>query len=376
MKANPGPRKRPPAMPPAMPPAPAAAAPPAGRRLDPARLMRVPAHVKHLEPAASAALTGAFAAWRDAARGQRQTLARHRVWLAYLLLRHTGARLGEVLEVDLAVDLDPAQGRVRLGGEGADQRWLPVAPEVVQAWLDLAARLEAGGRRGGRLELDPGYLRRKFYERGAEAGLAPDLCSPRVLRNSRALELLRDGVPLTVVQGMLGQGSANLTAALVSFDEPDRRRILDEHLARERRLKTSARNLFVCRVARVSAGRIQCLVEMTSSGGHRLLATITRESLVNLGLKPGAPVCALIKAPWVLLAVGDDPPAVSAGNRLRGRLVRLAREGLTVEAMVDLADGVQVCALITRESLKNLNLTEGMAVWVLFKSSAVILTVD
>lgn len=372
MKARPGTRKRPPADP----PAPAEIAAPTGRRLDPARLMQVPDNVKHLDPEAIAALSEAFAAWRGAARGRRQALARDRVWLAYLLLRYTGARLGEVLELDLAADLDPAQGRVRLGGAGADQRWLPLPPEVVEAWQGLAGRLGGQGRPGGHLELDPGYLRRKFYERGAEAGLPAELCSPRVLRNSRALELLRGGVPLTVVQGMLGQGSANLTAALVSFDEPDRSRILDEHLARERRLKTSARNFFVCRVARVTAGRIQCLVEMTSSGGHRLLATITRESLVNLGLKPGVPVCALIKAPWVLLAVGDDPPAVSASNRLQGRLVRLTREGVTVEAMVELADGVQVCALITRESQKNLKLSEGMAAWVLFKSSAVILTVD
>lgn len=358
------------------PPTPAAAEPPAGRRLDPSRLFEVPAHVKHLEPEAVMALTEAFAAWRWAARGQRQAQARERVWLAYLLLRYTGARLGEVLGLDLAADLDPDQGRVRLGKAEGDLRWLPLAPEAVEAWLDLAARLGGEGRSGGGLDLDPGYVRRKFYERGAEAGLAPELCNPRVLRNSRALELLRGGVPLTVVQGMLGQGSANLTAALVSYDEDDRRRILDDHLARERRLKTSARNFFVCQVTRVQAGRIQCLVEMTTTGGHRLLAAITRESLANLGLKPGAPVCALVKAPWVLLAVGEDSPAVSASNRLRGRLIRLEREGVTVEAMVELADGVQVCALITRESLRDLALAVGMVLWVLFKSSAVILTVD
>jgi len=351
-------------------------APPAGRRMDPARLLRVPAHVKHLTPDAIAALAEAFAAWRRAARGRSQAQARERVWLAFLLLRYTGGRLGEVLALDLDADLDPAQGRVRLGRAGGDERWLPLPPEVVAAWRDLAGRLGGEGRAGGGLGLDPGYVRRKFHERGAEAGLAPELCNPRALRNSRALELLRGGVPLTVVQAMLGQGSANLTAALVSFEEADRSRILDEHLARERRLKTSARNFFAGRVARVVAGRIQCLVEMVAEGGHRLTAVITRESLTNLGLRPGAPVCALVKAPWVLLALGDEPPAVGAANRLRGRLIRLEREGVMVEAMVELADGTQVCALITRESLRNLQLAVGMAVWVLFKSSAVILTLD
>jgi len=355
---------------PGQPPGAANEAPPA-RAVEPSRAFQVPEGVKHLPPEQIETLTRAFAAWRAAARGPRQAQARQRVWLAYQLLRYAGAKPGDLQVLDLARDLDPDQAAVLLGGGGRDARRAPLPPELLAALQDLAREGGAGG-----LALDAGYLRRQFYARGREAGLPAELCNPRVLRTSRALELLRGGVPLTVVQALLGQGSADLTAALVAYDEAQRGRILQRHLERERRLRTSARNLFAGRVDRVTAGQVLCQVEVITPGGHRIVATITRESLDHLGLTPGAPVCALVKAPWVLLALGEDPPPVSASNRLRGRLARLVRDGQLVEARVDLADGVQVCALITQTSARALGLTPGLAVWVLFKSSAVILTVD
>ncbi len=346
---------------------------PPARAVEPSRAFQVPEGVKHLPPEQIEALTRAFAAWRAAARGPRQALARQRVWLAYQLLRYAGAKPGDLLLLDLGRDLLPEQAVVLLGGQGRDGRRAPLPPELV---AELRALAGEGGGGTGTLALDAGYLRRQFYARGREAGLPAELCNPRVLRTSRALELLRGGVPLTVVQALLGQGSADLTAALVEYDQAQQGRILHRHLEHERRLRTSARNLFAGRVDRVLAGKVLCQVEVITLGGHRVVATITRESLDNLGLSPGAPVCALVKAPWVLLALGEDPPPVSASNRLRGRLTRLVRDGQSVEARVDLADGVQVCALITQTSARDLGLTPGMAVWVFFKSSAVILTVD
>lgn len=347
------------------------ARPSAARAVEPSRAFQVPERVKHLAPEQIEALTRAFAAWRTAARGERQARGRRRVWLAYQLLRYAGAKPGDLQALDLERDLDLEQASVLLGGRGHDPRRAPLPPELLAELRDLA-----GEEGRGFLALDAGYLRRQFYARGREAGLPLELCNPRVLRNSRALELLRGGVPLTVVQALLGQGSADLTAALVEYDQAQQGRILHRHLERERRLRTSARNLFAGRVDRVTAGPVLCSVEVITPGGQRIVATITRESLDNLGLTPGAPVCALVKAPWVLLAIGDDPPPVSASNRLRGRLRDLVSDGQAVEARVDLADGVQVCALITQASAQALGLKPGQEVWTFFKSSAVILTVD
>ena len=41
-----------------------------------------------------------FAAWVAKARGKRSSLSRNRCRLVFLLLRHTGAKLGEVLAID------------------------------------------------------------------------------------------------------------------------------------------------------------------------------------------------------------------------------------------------------------------------------------
>ena len=49
------------------------------------------------------------------------------------------------------------------------------------------------------LRLGQGYMCRQFQARGAEAGLPRELANPKSLRNSRAIELLRQGVPLTIV---------------------------------------------------------------------------------------------------------------------------------------------------------------------------------
>lgn len=365
---------------------PATAPPRRAKPPDPARVFAIPEEVKHLQPEQLTALTEAFRAWRAAAVGPARRQARGRVWLAYLLLRFSAARLGEVLALDDRADLDLKRGVVVLGrgqagqGEGQGQgdggRRVQIPADVV---AELAGFLDDPANRGlaGQvLRLDQGYMRRQFQARGAEAGLPRELANPRVLRTSRAIELLRQGVPLTIVQEILGQGTVNLTAGLLSFAQEDRERIVRFHLEKETRLRTSARNSFQGRVTRVKKGGLLTQVELTTSGGHHLVSVITNDSLQNLGLRRGMPVTALVKAPWVIIARGEEPPRVSASNRLRGRVARLGSDGISSEVIVELADGTQVCALITVGSAKELGLAPGEEVWTVFKSSAVILTLD
>jgi molybdate transport system regulatory protein len=347
---------------------------------DPARIFHIPEDVKHLQPEQLGALTEAFRAWRAAASGPARRQGRGRVWLAFLLLRFTAARLGEVLALDDRVDLDLARGTVTLGrgeeGEGAGGRQVQI-PE--DAGRDLAAFLADPANRGllGQvLRLDQGYMRRQFQARGAECGLPRELANPRVLRNSRAIELLRQGVPLTIVQEILGQGTVNLTAGYLSFAPEDRERIVRFHLDKETRLRTSARNSFQGRITSIKKGALLTRVELTTSGGHRLVSVITNDSLENLGLRRGMTVTALVKAPWVIIARGEDAPKVSASNRLRGRVTRLNTDAISSEVIVTLGDDTQVCALITLGSVAELGLAPGEEVWTVFKSSAVILTVD
>ncbi|HET8639726.1 MAG TPA: helix-turn-helix transcriptional regulator [Solirubrobacterales bacterium] len=64
--------------------------------------------------------------------------------------------------------------------------------------------------------------------------------------------------------------------------------------------KLSARNRFPGIVRSVDAGDVMALVEI-EAGPHLITAAITRDSVEELGLKPGVEATALVKATSVML---------------------------------------------------------------------------
>lgn len=68
-------------------------------------------------------------------------------------------------------------------------------------------------------------------------------------------------------------------------------------------VRTSARNALAGTVAACREGAVNAEVELTLSGGKTLVATVTNESVKELGIRPGVPLTALVKASHVILAV-------------------------------------------------------------------------
>ena len=68
-------------------------------------------------------------------------------------------------------------------------------------------------------------------------------------------------------------------------------------------VRTSARNALSGTVLSCCGGAVNAEVELQLAGGRRLAATITNESVRELGVREGMPVVALIKASHVILAV-------------------------------------------------------------------------
>jgi site-specific recombinase XerD len=66
--------------------------------------------------------------------------------------------------------------------------------------------------RGKALRMTPMTFRRMFYLRAKDAGIPEELGHPHIPRHTRAIELLRGGVPVTVVQELLGHASLTTTA--------------------------------------------------------------------------------------------------------------------------------------------------------------------
>ena len=340
-----------------------------------------------LDPAQLSALEQAFRAWALASRRQADRLSRQRLLLIFLLLRSTGARLGEVLGLDASRDLElgtedsgmAERPVVRFRSSGGDREVpLPtdVASELRAALADTELMDSLAAGPAGLLDMDQGHVRRKFYERALEAGIPRELASPSVLRRSLARSLVRQDVPLPVVQRMLGQSSANLTAAFCDYSEDEAGRIVEEYLRREERRKTSARNHFAGQITGVVVGPVVSSVELTSLGGFKVVSVVTKDSVERLGIRPGVLATADIKAPWVQVNAGTEEPICSAANRYPGvvrRILAHADEPVAAEVVAELADGTRLAAVVTAQSARRLGLAEGLPVWMSFGAFSVIL---
>ena len=340
-------------------------------KICPREFFQVSDDVSYLELFQLRALEAAFDAWRNGAKRSDSVLGRTRIWVVFHLLRHTGARLGEILSLDDTACFDPS-GPAILLGRGERKRRVPLSEEVyetVSAILDgpLAAKL-----RGTFLHIDPGYFRRTCYARGKECSLSKDQVGPNALRNTRAVEMLRNGVPITIVRDLLGQSSLDLTAGFQQFSEGDVRSIINA-AHQSMRKRTSARNSFVGHVTDVREDPVMTEISLATRTGLLLSAVITTHSLRNLDLREGSPLVATVKAPLVNVLRPEATPPGSARNRLPATVLRVARSPVLAEVVGQLEDGTEVCALISGQSADELGLEPGDRVEFWFKALSVVL---
>jgi molybdate transport system regulatory protein len=141
-------------------------------------------------------------------------------------------------------------------------------------------------------------------------------------------------------------------------------------------MRTSARNAFHGHVKSVTDGAVNAEVVVDIGQGLDIVAMITRHSVEDLGLAPGAEVVALIKSSFPILVVGDGAIRASARNRLPGTIVSLEEGAVNSEVVLELADGKTLVATVTRGSAGTLGLKVGDRATALVKASHVILAVE
>jgi molybdate transport system regulatory protein len=348
--------------------------------LNPARIYEVPGEARCLDPTELARLEQSFRSWAEGSPRTDVRASRRRILLIFLLIRYTGARLSEVLGLDLAKHIDVAGQVVCYGGieteEGGSHREVRISPGLVSEIQKTMQDFAVAEERAWLLMVDPGHVRRKFYDRAVNCGFPRDLGSPNAIRRARAIELMQSNMPLPVVQRVLGHSTANLTASLVSFSEEDVHEVERHFIERESRRKTSARNTFFGKIGAIRKGDIQSQVELVTLGGDVVSTVITNNSLERLGVKVGSLITAEAKAPWVILQKAQDRPLCTAENMLHGTVAKILRGGLTTEFTVRIQDGTELCSLVTEESRRKLGIKEEDEVWAFFSSFAVILRVD
>ncbi len=146
-------------------------------------------------------------------------------------------------------------------------------------------------------------------------------------------------------------------------------------LIRRMKMKTSARNQFLGKVAAVKKGAVNDEIELEILGGQKIVAIITRESTDNLGLVRDAEAFALIKASSVIVMTDDKGAKLSTRNRLTGTVSRVQPGAVNTEVVIELPGGGTIASIITNESAINLGLKAGKKASALFKASSVIIGV-
>ena len=325
-------------------------------------------------------LEQSFREWaKDTSRSDVR-LSRKRILLIFLLIRYTGAKLNEVLALDPFHDIDHDRQLILFSnantGIGRSPREVQISEilsrEIQSALADPAFKESLENM----FSIDPGFVRRKFYERAEACGFPKRLGAPEMLRKSRAVELMQNNMPLPAVQMLLGHSTPNLTTSYVSFSDDDIRQVTKFFMEKESSRKTSARNTFFGKIQTIQQGDIQAKVELVTIGGYPVTTVITNDSLERLGLKVGTLIEAEVKAPWVILQRNDEEPETTAENRFRGTIERITKGEVTTEYVVHISDGTKLCSVVTSESSRRLGLQENDSVWAVFNSFSVVLHID
>jgi len=140
-------------------------------------------------------------------------------------------------------------------------------------------------------------------------------------------------------------------------------------------MSVSARNVFKGKITALVDGAVNAEVELTLSGGDKIVAIVTEGSVKSLGLAVGKEAVAYVKAPWVMLLAGVENVRFSARNQLAGKVSVLHKGAVNTEVGVKLVGGTTVFAVVTNEAVLELGLKEGADATALIKASHVILGV-
>jgi molybdate transport system regulatory protein len=141
-------------------------------------------------------------------------------------------------------------------------------------------------------------------------------------------------------------------------------------------MRTSARNQLAGVIQKIQKGMVNSQIKMAINDNTVIIATITNESVENLGLKEGAEVIALIKASFVVLFADEVPVKCSIDNMLYGKVIEVISGSVNCEVIVDLGGGKTITSIATKESIDSIGIKKGNRICAAFSASQVILALS
>ena len=174
------------------------------------------------------ALTQAFQIWFDSSSNRwRKSRARH--WAVFLVLRFSGARLGEIIRTNDSQDINWREGEIKIPTLKRRRRVYRTIFLPQNVLTEISRLIAEFPELRGRLFLvHARVFRRIFTERSKEANIPKELAHPHVLRHTRAVEMIRAGLPLTLIQQLLGHSALTTTAVYLQIFQGEAKQILKE----------------------------------------------------------------------------------------------------------------------------------------------------
>lgn len=133
----------------------------------------------------------------------------------------------------------------------------------------------------------------------------------------------------------------------------------------------SARNQFQGTITEVKEGAVNGIVKLNIGGGNHISATISMDSIKELGLAAGKEATAIVKATEVMMA--DGKLNISARNQLTGTVSAIEEGAVNAIVKLDVAEGVKISSTISMEAVKELGLAVGKEATAIIKATSVMI---
>ena len=137
-------------------------------------------------------------------------------------------------------------------------------------------------------------------------------------------------------------------------------------------MQISARNQIIGTIEKISLGAVNAEIQMKLKSGKSIISIITNNSVENLGLAINDEVVAVVKSNNVLLSTQTNLK-LSARNSLNGNIEEINIGSVNAEVVVNIGNEDKIVAIVTINSIENMNLKIGASVDVIIKASDIMI---
>ncbi len=138
-------------------------------------------------------------------------------------------------------------------------------------------------------------------------------------------------------------------------------------------MQISARNQIIGTIEKISLGAVNSEIQMKLKSGKSIVSIITNSSVENLGLAINDEVVAVVKSNNVLLSTTQNNLQINEINSLKGNIEEINIDSVNAEVVVNIGNEDKIVAIVTINSIENMNLKIGTTVDAIIKASDIMI---